>query len=141
MRAYFHEEERDSAIAEIRGRHPNARFANLPFVSSKMVFNHPMGDLVEVSACDGIAGQIGDEMACSFRYNSKGIKYFRAQMRKNLTIALNFQYSVNGCLRTETGCEMETLTHSVAARITGDVVQEYPELFTDRRGRTINFKN
>ena len=140
MKADFHVSERDEAIAEVKHRHPKARFANLPFISSQMIFHHPMGDLIDENTCNHPAGQIGDEISCSFRFNAKGIKYFRAQMSKNLTFALNFEYGVAGCLADGAGgCEAETLTYAVAARITSDLIRDFPELFRDSRGRKIDF--
>ena len=60
-------------------------------------------------------------------------------MNKNLTMAMSFQFSVNGCLINDSGCEYVTTTHSVAARITSDLISDYPELFRDHRGRIIKF--
>jgi len=139
MRAHYNDEVRESAIQDVLSHNPKARFATLPFVASKMDFNHPLSDLIVEQKCDSIAGQINDEMTCSFRLNAKGIKYFHAQMNKNLTMAMSFQFSVNGCLIDESGCTYVTTTHSVAARITSDLIKDYPELFRDHRGRKIKF--
>lgn len=107
------------ALEEIRRVNPQARFAGVPFTSSRMILVDKVYELyIWKSACDHVAGVIGQEQSCKFILNSKGRKLFYDNLKQGLGLVLQFQYFISGVVRNGAGGFNDLTTDfSVAAKI------------------------
>lgn len=133
MKAQYHEDDIAVAIEEIKQRKPNARFATLPFLRSQIIFGDALKDLVIENNCTHIGGQVGDELACTFLLNSTGRKVFRKTLQKNLSLAINFEYTVDACAKTpDNGCVVKEYTYAIAARLNGEELKNHVDILKQR---------
>ena len=125
----------DAAQAGISARMPGARFAPLPFIASKMIFNKALSPFVAEEFCTHTAGMVGDAQTCSFRLNLTGRAVFLRQVRRNIAMSHQYEYSVEGFLRMPDGSFTPTrTTYGLIAMIGGKELADHPELFTDQYG-------
>ncbi len=113
-----HEAEMNAAIAAVRGKNPKAQFVGLPFTNSEVMFSDEVFQmLIEKSACNHIAGVVGQEESCSAIFSPKGKEVFKKTLRSGLSIVLQFKYTVDGVIRTPAAVQPKTSTFEIAAKI------------------------
>ena len=128
------------AIEDIKASNPDAKFSNLPFIESKVVFNTDLIPLIERSFCNNRGASVGSEVACSFTLNRKGVSVLRKQFKEKLTIVFSFDYRVSGVIKNpDETFSVKEINHGVAARLGSKELAKFPYLFKDSKGRTIRF--
>jgi hypothetical protein len=136
----FSEKELEAAKANILAFNPQAKFAVVPFISSKLIFDNRLLGLVESSDCNHHGGVVGSEQACVIGLSSQGRRVLLDSLKKRGTIYIHFQYEVAGVREdAKKGYEAAIGTWDISGAIGGAGLSAHPELFLDTHGLPIEF--
>jgi hypothetical protein len=139
--ARYNQPELEASKKALLARNPKARFTALPFVSSQIKFSTTLAPLVTKESCTHPAGMVGDVESCSFQLNSIGRRVFIRQVHERLAMAMQYEYTVAGFIRSPDGRYISRdTTFGVAALIGGEELKVHPELFSDADGNTLVVK-
>lgn len=124
-------DELEVAKAKILKTNPSAQFSGLPFISSELAMSGETPLLIKENQCSHGAGLIEQQQSCSMVLTERGRKVFRRSVRnKMLFTTFQFTYQFSGFARIpDNTFREEVITHSIAARIDGDQLAKYPQLF------------
>lgn len=113
-----YDNEMNAAFAAIRAKNAKAQFVGLPFTATDLKFSDDVFSLLlENSACNHLAGVVGQEESCTVIFSPKGKEVFKKTLRSGLSIVLQYQYTVDGVIRLPAGLAPKTVTFDLAARI------------------------
>ncbi len=139
LRVNNYEEELSKAKETVLSYNAKARFALIPFYESEILFNDKFGRAILSHACTHPAGEYSAEQSCILNFSHFGKNIFKNSIHKRLTLVMNFSYQVIGVNATADNSFVETeRKFMLAARIGGNILAQYPELFTDWKGRIID---
>lgn len=125
---------------EVLSINPNAKFAPIPFVSSKLEFDGQFKELILGHSCEHVAGEYNSEQSCIINFSEFGRKVFRNTISKRIALVFRFSYSVEGFARDADDSLIPTSRNfMIAGRVGGGELLSHPELFTDWKGRVIKF--
>ena len=138
MRVQNYQEELRVAKETVLSNNPNAKFALTPFASSQIEFDDKFKSAITDHSCNHMGGEYSAEQSCILVLSNLGRNIFKNNIRKRLTLVMNFKYRILGVNRMadDTFSNTERI-FKIAARVGGDVLLDYPDLFTDWRGRII----
>lgn len=122
--------ELEAAEKDILSKNPKAIFSGVPFVKSELKMSEPLREIFQGTACNHLAGLIGQEQSCAFELTAKGRKMFlRAVKAKSLFTTLQFEYTIDAFFKKPDGGYGQNLYQfGIAARIHGEELSGYPEL-------------
>lgn len=128
-------EELEFAKAKILAANPAAQFSGLPFVSSDLMMSGETPLLIKENHCSHGAGLVEQQQACSMVLTERGRTVFlRAMKNRGLFATFQFTYQFSGFARLPDNTFREQLiTHGLAARIDGDQLAKFPQLFSRLR--------
>lgn len=139
--AQYRDEELAEAKAFLTGRNPAVRFASMPFISSKIIFNTVLEPFVAKEFCTHAAGLVGDAQTCAFRLNNAGRKVFLRNALERVAMTHQFEYTVSGFIKMPDGTfTPQVVTNGLAAIIGGGSLRNFPQLFSDVNGRPLKLK-
>lgn len=126
--------ELEAAKAKILAANPNAQFSGLPFVSSDLAMSGETPLLIKENQCSHGAGLVEQQQSCSMILTERGRSVFRRAMNnRSLFTTFQFTYQFSGFARLPDNTFREQLiTHGLAARIDGDQLAKFPQLFSRR---------
>lgn len=127
-------EELEVAKAKILAANPAAQFSGLPFVSSDLMMSGEAPLLIKEHKCSHGAGLVEQQQACSMVLTERGRSVFkRAMNNRSLFTTFQFTYQFSGFARLPDNTFREQMiTHGIAARIDGDQLAKFPQLFSRR---------
>lgn len=140
LRVQNYEDELKRAKDEILSADPQASFALVPFKESFMEFDNTFQGYVFEHSCSHMGGEYSAEQSCTLSLTDFGTRVFKNTIHKRLTMLLRFQYVIDAVERNADGTFSNSeRRYQIAGRVGGDLLVEYPELFTDWRGNIIRF--
>lgn len=126
--------ELEAAKAKILAANPAAQFSGLPFVSSDLAMSGETPLLIKENQCSHGAGLVEQQQACNMILTERGRTVFkRAMKNRGLFTTFQFTYQFSGFARLPDNTFREQMiTHGLAARIDGDQLAKFPQLFIRR---------
>ena len=139
LRVKNYEEELQMAKDTILSDNPNARFALVPFESSRVEFDDKFRGMFLDHSCTHPSGEYSAEQSCILNLSHFGHIVFKNNIKKRLTLVLKF-FKVQGVeRRADNSFQDATREFQIAGRVGGDILAPHPHLFTDYKGRWIYF--
>lgn len=140
LRVANYEEQLNIAKDTILKDNPNAKFALVPFVSSRIEFDDKFRGMFIDHSCTHPSGEYSAEQSCILNLSHFGHIVFKNNIQKRLTLVLKFFYEVQGVERkADNSFQDATREFQIAGRVGGDILAPHPHLFTDYKGRYIYF--
>jgi hypothetical protein len=122
----------------LKNQNSKSQLVALPFKSSQVKFGDVLNDFMIANNCSHNAGTFQAEQSCSFVLNQRGSQIFKGSLKKRLTVTLDFEYEVQGVNRLDDfNFKDTTISHTVAGRLGGEVLSQFPELFVDEWGNIL----
>jgi hypothetical protein len=141
LTANWNQTEVNKVKANILLINPNAKFAALPFASSKLSFKD-LGEFIETESCNHLGGVIESEQSCVIELGRAGRRAFAATVSTGQMFAVDITYWVNGVVQLGDG-SFKTVDkgegiYQVSGGIGGADLIKYPNLFLDEHGKPID---